>query len=102
MTFAWKRMASIAALAGTTLFMSACGGGDAVVASTLSFPLKSAYTADFNEAKAWPYTLGGTQSGLAVSGSGTLTRGVAALGSFEGAPVLRKVSTLTGTVVVGA
>ncbi|MDD2881264.1 MAG: hypothetical protein PHQ58_12580 [Rhodoferax sp.] len=96
------------AVAITTAFIAACsgGGGDAgvpasnaPVTSTDTFQVKAAYVNYFNDTRSYPFTVSGTASGFSVTGSGTVTQSPVTNGLFEGAAVLQKTSTVSGSVV---
>lgn len=88
-----------------SILLSACGGGgggdSGPTTSTESFPLKSAWANYVTRNISQPFTMTGTVSGVTVSGSGTITRGSLEASTFEGAPALRKVSTMTATLSGG-
>lgn len=91
-----------------TTFIAACGGGggDAgapvsplPVVSANTFQVKTAYISYFNDTSSHPFTVSGTTAGFAVTGSGTVTQSPVTSGLFEGATVLQKTSTVTGSFV---
>lgn len=91
------RIHHFALAAAAALVLSACGGGGDAgpagpVASSLSFPLKSAYAAAVASGYSKTYSVSGSCNGTA-----TQTRGAASAGaSFEGASgLLSAVETLT-------
>ena len=86
--------------------LTACGGGGgggtaAPVASTESFPLSTAYRNTLTSSSSNTYTISGTSSGVAVTGSGTVTFGNLSAGTFEGLPAQQRTTTSTGSVIVG-
>lgn len=92
-------------VAFTAAFVTACGGGgdagapssNVPVASTDTFQVKTAYINYFNDTSNHPFKISGTAAGYAVTGSGTVEQSSIGNGTFEGAPVLQKTSTVTGT-----
>lgn len=87
-------------------FLAACGGGGGgvpasplPVVSTDTFQIKTAYINDFNDTSSHPFTVSGTTAGFVVTGSGTVTQSPVTNGLFEGATVLQKTSTVTGSFV---
>ena len=84
--------------------LSACGGGggsvSGPVASTESFNLKTVWANTLTSSSSNNYTISGTVNGVAVSGSGTVTRGNLSAGTFEGLPAQQRTTTATGSVVV--
>jgi len=91
----------------TLLFLiSACGGGGGggggPVTSAETFQLKTAYVNFFNGSNSLPFTLSGTSSGYAVTGSGTLTESVPVNSTFELVSALQKNSTITYTLTVNS
>lgn len=101
-----KNYLQLVCAACLTALIAACGGGGGSagapvpVTSTDIFQVKTAYVNYFNDSRSLPFTISGTISGVSVSGSGTLTQSGVTAGSFEGLPVLQKVSTVTATVLV--
>ena len=102
-----KNYLLIVCAACLTALIAACGGGGSggtpapvPVTSTDIFQVKTAFVNYFNDSRSLPFTISGTISGVSVSGSGTLTQSGVTAGSFEGLPVLQKVSTVTATVLV--
>ena len=87
-----------------SLMLLACGGGgggtSVPVASTASFNLQAVQAAEFTTAATRPFTLSGTASGYAVTGSGTEVAGSVTAGTFEGLPALQRTTTVTGSVTV--
>jgi outer membrane lipopolysaccharide assembly protein LptE/RlpB len=88
-----------------TALLTACGGGggggvSVPVASTESFNLKTVWANTLTSSSSNNYTISGTVSGVAVSGSGTVTRGNLSAGTFEGLPAQQRTTTATGSVVV--
>lgn len=86
--------------------ITACGGGSsggsatvAPVASTSTFPLQTVL-ANSLRAESNSYTISGTTNGVAVTGSGTATRGGLSAGTFEGSSALQRSTTSTGSIVV--
>ena len=92
--------------------LAACGGGGGgetattpspvAAAVNVAFPVKAAFTNQFLNSSSLPFRLSGLSSGTSVSGSGTVTRGTPVSSTFEGFPALRRTTTVTGTLVVGA
>ena len=84
-------------------FLSACGGGGggttAPVASTESFPLMTVYRNTLTTSSSNTYTISGTTSGVALTGSGTVTYGNLSAGTFEGLSALQRTTTATGSIV---
>lgn len=89
------------------ILLVACGGGggggtpvsSGPVASVETFQVKSAYVNYVNDSRSLPFTISGTASGVSVTGSGTVTQSTLTNTTFEGLPVLQKVTTMTGKVV---
>jgi hypothetical protein len=85
-------------------FLAACGGGGggstpaatAPVASASTFPIKT-ILANMSKAGSYPFTLSGFASGVALTGSGTITNGSQTAATFEGVPALQQTITITGT-----
>ena len=99
-----KLITTIAAV-GALALMTACGGGGgggaaALVASTDTFPLMTVYTNTLTSSSSNNYTISGTVSGVAVTGSGTVTFGNLSAGTFEGAAAQQRTTTATGSIVV--
>jgi len=98
-----KLLISISLLSLTAL--TACGGGGggggtvAPVASTETFPLKAIYINAVISPSSENFTISGTSSGVAVTGSGTVTSSNLSAGTFEGLSALQGTSTLTGSFV---
>ena len=91
-------------LTATALFslVSACGGGGdtaAPVASTQTFPLKAIHINLVISPSSEYFTISGTASGVAVTGSGSLTSSNLSAGTFEGLSALQGTSTMTGSFV---
>jgi hypothetical protein len=89
------------------ILLSACGGGGgggaaAPVASTDLFPLMTVYTNTIATSSSNNYTISGSVSGFAVSGSGTVTRGNLSAGTFDGAPAQQRTTTATGSFTVNS
>lgn len=87
----------------TVATLVACGGGSggstvaqAPVASTSSFDLQAASKSQASTPNSVTFTVGGTISGYALTGSGTATNGAMTASTFEGAPALQRTSTVTG------
>jgi hypothetical protein len=81
-----------------------CGGGGggspaAPVASTDNFPLTTILTNSL-QSSSNTFTISGTSSGAAVSGSGTVTRGSLSAGTFEGSAAQQRTTTVTGSFTV--
>lgn len=87
----------------TATFIAACGGGGGdsglPVVSTDTFQVKTAYINYFNDISSHPFTVSGTTAGFVVTGSGTVTQSPVTNGVFEGAAVLQKTTTVTGSFV---
>lgn len=86
------------------LAVSACGGGGggttaapAPVASTSTFNLLAASKSQVSTPNSSNFSVGGTLSGFAVTGSGTETNGAVTAGTFEGVSALQQTTTVTGT-----
>lgn len=82
-------------------FLAGCGSGggdDGPVASTETFPLKTAWVQYVTNSSSQPFNVSGTVDGVKVSGSGNVTRGNLQNATFEGAVALRKTTTITATV----
>lgn len=94
-----KTISAVSALA----LMTACGGGGggggaaAPVASTDTFPLTT-ILANSLQSSSNTFTVTGTSSGNAITGSGTATRGSLSAGTFEGAAAQQRTTTVTGNV----
>lgn len=96
----------------SSLILAACGGGGGggapapatPVASTSTFQLKQAYTNDLNDTRTYSFTLSGTVTSGAntgtVTGNGSIARGAPTNVTFEGATALSKTITTTGTITV--
>lgn len=84
--------------------LAACGGGGGgsagAISSTEIFQLRTAYVNYFNASNSLPYTMSGTSSGYAVTGSGILTESSPVNGTFESTAALQKniANTYTFTV----
>lgn len=84
--------------------LAACGGGGggggtpAPVASTSTFPLLTVL-ANTLQAASNTYSISGTVNGVAVTGSGTVTRGALSSGTFEGSAAQQRTTTATGSIV---
>jgi len=99
-----KTLTAVSALA----LMTACGGGGggggggaaAPVASTDTFPLMTVYTNSLTTSSSNNFTISGTVSGVAVTGSGTVTFGNLSAGTFEGVAAQQRTTTATGSIVV--
>ncbi|MEY4099500.1 MAG: hypothetical protein RL300_671 [Pseudomonadota bacterium] len=99
-----KKFIRLIAVACLAAFIAACGGGGSdgpppPVTSTEIFQVRTAYVNYFNDSRSLPFTISGTFSGVSISGNGVLTQSSVTNGTFEGAPVLQKVNTVTATVV---
>ena len=89
-----------------SVLLVACGGGggggtpisSGPVTSVDIFQTKTAYVNYVNDSRSLPFTIAGTTSGVSVTGSGTVTQSTLTSSTFEGLPVLKKVTTITGTV----
>jgi hypothetical protein len=85
--------------------VSACGGGGggdgtaAPVASTQTFPLKAININLVISPSSENFTISGTLSGAAITGSGTVTSSNLSAGTFEGLSALQGTSTTTGSYV---
>ncbi len=90
--------------------LSACGGGGdsptaaatPVVVATKTFSLADAYKKDIVSAKTAQWTVAGTVTGVAVTGSGTTAESALTAVSFNGAPAQSKTTTYSGTVTRAA
>ena len=87
------------------VLITACGGGSsggstpvAPVASTSTFPLQTVL-ANSLQASSNTYSISGTVNGVAVTGSGTATRGALSSGTFEGSSAQQRTTTATGSIV---
>ena len=83
--------------------LAACGGGGGggstgPVASTSTFPLLTVL-ANTLQASSNTYSISGTVNGVAVTGSGTATRGALSSGTFEGSSAQQRTTTATGSIV---
>ena len=90
-------------LSSVLSLLAACGGGggggsSGPVTSTETFQLQTAYVNFFNASNSLPYTISGTSSGYAVTGSGTLTESSPVNGTFESVSALQKNSANTFTI----
>lgn len=95
-----KSLAAVSALA----LMTACGGGGgggaaAPVASTDTFPLTT-ILANSLQSSSNTFTISGTSSGAAITGSGTVTRGSLSAGTFESLAAQQRTTTITGSFTV--
>lgn len=95
-----KTLAAVGALS----LMTACGGGGgggaaAPVASTDTFPLTT-ILANSLLSSSKTFTITGTSSGAAITGSGTATRGSLSAGTFEGVAAQQRTTTVTGSFTV--
>jgi hypothetical protein len=83
-------------------FLSGCGGGGSSTptASVDSFPLKQAYTGYVQNSGSQNVTISGTYAGVAVSGTGRVTRGNVTSAAFEGKSALSKSITFSGSIAV--
>jgi hypothetical protein len=89
---------------GTLALMTACGGGgggggSAPVASSDTFPLPTILNNSL-QSSSNTFTISGTSSGAAITGSGTVTRGSLSAGTFEGLAAQQRTSTVTGNFSV--
>jgi hypothetical protein len=85
--------------------LTACGGGGggdggtpAPVASADTFPLTTVY-ANTLQSSSNTYSISGVVNGVAVTGSGTVTRGALSSGTFEGSSAQQRTTTSTGSIV---
>lgn len=99
-----KLIKTIAAVGALSL-MAACGGGGggggaaAPVASTDTFPLTT-ILANSLQSGSNTFTISGTSSGNAITGSGTATRGSLSAGTFEGVAAQQRTTTVTGSFAI--
>jgi hypothetical protein len=98
-----KLIKTIAAVGALSL-MTACGGGGgggaaAPVASTDTFPLTT-ILANSLQSGSNTFTISGTSSGNAITGSGTATRGSLSAGTFEGVAAQQRTTTVTGSFAI--
>lgn len=95
----------VAAALLAAALLGACGGGgggsDAPVVSTESFALATAYQNFVQRAATRSFTFSGLADGAAVTGSGTRTETATVAGSFGGAAVWSKSTTMAGSFNVG-
>ena len=89
--------------ATTTLFLTACGGGGSggstgPVTSTETFQLRTGWVNYITDTRSSPFTLTGSVSGTAVTGTGTLTQGSLSSAVFESQNALKKTSVVTGSI----
>ena len=86
------------------LSLTACGGGgeSAVatppVATTKTFDLKTTYANFLQTTVTRTFTLTGSASGLAVTGSGSTTLGALQAATFLGSPALVRTQTMTASL----
>lgn len=87
------------------LTLTACGGGGSSnagatppVATTQTFDLKTTYANYLQTTVSRAFTVTGTTSGVAVSGSGNTTLGALQASTFQGAPALVRTQTLTASL----
>jgi hypothetical protein len=93
---------------GAMTLIAACGGGGgtadtstSTVTSTESFMLKAAI-ANSNQAGANNVTINGFMSGVAITGSGSVTRGSLSAGTFEGTSLFQQtITTMINLTVSG-
>ena len=99
----WKISVKLLTATAVLSFLSACGGGGggtaAPVASTETFPLMTVYRNTLTTSSSNTYTISGTTSGVALTGSGTVTYGNLSAGTFEGLSALQRTTTATGSIL---
>jgi hypothetical protein len=91
--------------AALTATLVACGGGGdsgpaAPVVSQNTYALKTLLANATNDRRTLSWTLTGTLSGVAVTGSGNVSQGALNSVAFEGKSALAKTLTVTGTIAV--
>jgi hypothetical protein len=93
------------AVTAITLLLTACGGGGGgsagPVSSTETFQLRAGWVNYITDTRSLPFTLTGSVSGTAVTGSGTLTQGSLSSAVFESQNALKKTSVVTGSISGG-
>ena len=102
-TFPMLRKTKLVVAAVVAALLMACGGGGGggstgPVASTATFPLLTVL-ANTLQASSNTYSISGTINGVAITGSGTATRGALSSGTFEGSSAQQRTTTATGSVV---
>lgn len=99
--FATKSILAISVIAALAACGGGGGGGDtavAPVATVKTFDLKSTYVNYLQSSSSRTFSLVGNSSGVAVTGSGSVTIGSLQSSTFAGVPALSKTLTLSGTV----
>lgn len=98
----FKQLKLAIGLAVTATLVACGGGGDsgpaAPVVSSTSYALKTLLASAANDRRTLSWTLTGTASGIAATGSGTVSQGALNPVVFEGQSALAKTITLTGTL----
>jgi len=84
--------------------LTGCGGGgggsdSALVTSTETFQLKTAWTNYVTDTSSTPFTMSGIISGVPVSGSATATEGGLTVSTFEGVSCNKKVAVINGSLM---
>jgi hypothetical protein len=93
----------VASATAIALLLTACGGGDgggsaSTVSSTETFQLRAGWINYISDTRSLPFSLTGSVSGTAVTGSGTLTQGSLSNAVFESQIALKKTTVITGTI----
>jgi hypothetical protein len=100
----FKQLKLVASLAITATLVACGGGGDsgpaAPVVSTESYQFRNVYVNYITTSQTKQYTISGTSSGVAVTGTGVVTFGNVSPANFEGRAVLSRSVTATGSLVV--
>lgn len=92
-------------IVSSVLFVACGGGGEgtpissAPIASVDTFQFKTAFVNYVSDSRSLPFTITGTTSGVSVTGSGTVTQSTLTSSTFEGLPVLQKVTAITGSLI---
>ena len=93
------RNRALAFLLGTTAALFAgCGGGGDSGATTTSFPAQAGFRARIAAGSTDNFTLSGTCTGTATTGTATITNGAATPSTFEGVAGFAATQTTTATV----
>lgn len=98
----FKQLKLVIGVAITSTLIACGGGGDsgpsAPVVSQSTYALKTLLANAANDRRTLSWTLTGTVSGVAATGSGSVSQGALNSVAFEGKSALAKTITLTGTI----